>query len=239
MVESPQLDGRVALVTGGSRGIGRAVASALLRHGARVAISGRNARTLDQAEAALDAGDRLLTVRADVGDEGDVNRMFDETIARFQGLDILVNNAAVAVMADVATLAPADWDAMIGTNLTGVFLCCRMAIPYLRQRGGGWIVNISSLASQNPFSGGAAYSATKAGLNAFSHALMQEVRQDDIRVTVVLPGSVNTGFGGREPEGTSWKLAPEDVAQTVVDLLGHPTRSLPSRVDLRPSKPAK
>ena len=131
-----------------------------------------------------------------------------------------------------------EWDRIIGTNLTGVFNCCKAAIPHLKTRGGGWIVNISSLASTNPFPGGAAYCASKAGLNAFSDALMQELRYDNIRVTSILPGSVATGFSGREPaSGADWKLHPEDVAQAIVDLLDHPARSLPSRIEIRPARP--
>jgi short-subunit dehydrogenase len=121
-----------------------------------------------------------------------------------------------------------------------VFYFCRAAIPQLRKRGGGWIINISSLAGKNPFPGGAAYCASKTGLNAFSEALMQEVRYDDIRVSYVMPGSVATEFrGGHEPAASDWKLAPEDVAEVVLDLLAHPARSLPSRVELRPSRPRK
>ena len=126
----------------------------------------------------------------------------------------------------------------IDTNLTGVFYYCHAAIPHLRKRGGGWIINISSLAGKNPFVGGAAYCASKAGLNAFSEALMQEVRYDNIRVTCVMPGSVATGFGAqRHADRPDWKIQPEDVGQVVVDLLLMPARSLPSRVELRPSKP--
>jgi short-subunit dehydrogenase len=121
-----------------------------------------------------------------------------------------------------------------------MFNCCKAAIPHLRQRGGGWIVNISSLASKNPFAGGAAYCASKAAVNAFSEALMQELRDDNIRVTYVLPGSVATGFSGREPDaGTDWKLLPEDVAHAIADVLRHPARSLPSRLEIRPSRPKK
>ena len=136
---------------------------------------------------------------------------------------------------------PVDqWQQVIDTNLSGVFYCCRAAIPHMRRRGGGWIINISSLAGKNAFTGGAAYCASKAGLNAFSEALMQEVRYDGIRVSYVMPGSVATGFAGRpEGAGADWKLAAEDVAQVVVDLIAHPARSLPSRVELRPSRPKK
>jgi NAD(P)-dependent dehydrogenase (short-subunit alcohol dehydrogenase family) len=168
-----------------------------------------------------------------------VQRAVDSAVARFGGLDVVVNSAGVGVGVPIADMTHDEWDRIIGTNLTGVFNTCKAAIPHLRARG-GWIVNISSLASTNPFPGGAAYCASKAGLNAFSDALMQELRYDNIRVTTVLPGSVATGFSGREPgTGAEWKLLPEDVAQAIVDLLNHPARSLPSRIEIRPSRPKK
>jgi len=157
--------------------------------------------------------------------------------AEFGELDILVNNAGVGKFANVDTLALDDWNTMIGTNLDGLFHCCRAAIPALRARGGGWIISIGSLSSTQPFAGGAAYCATKAAVTAFSDAMMQELRSDNIRVSCVLPGSTATGFGGRI-SGADWKLAPEDVARAVVDLIGFPPRSLPSRLELRPSRPA-
>ena len=140
----------------------------------------------------------------------------------------------------MASMQPADWHRVLDTNLTGVFHCCHAAIPHMKRRGGGWIINVSSLAAENPFVGGAAYCASKAGLNAFSAALMQEVRNDGIRVSVVMPGSVRTAFsGGGDGAGTEWKLAPEDVSQVIVDLIAHPARSLPSRVEIRPSRPPR
>jgi NAD(P)-dependent dehydrogenase (short-subunit alcohol dehydrogenase family) len=143
-------------------------------------------------------------------------------------------------LAEVEKLTTEDWQAMLSANLTGPFMLCRAAIPHLKRRGGGSIVNVSSLAGQNPFAGGACYAATKAGLDAFSHALMQELRQHDIRVSVVAPGSVATGFSGHAPTAAdAWKLSPEDVAETIFHLVTHPSRSLPSRVDLRPSRPQK
>ena len=133
-----------------------------------------------------------------------------------------------------------EWRQVIDTNLSAVFYCCHAAIPHLRRRGAGWIVNISSLAGKNAFAGGAAYCASKSGLNAFSEALMQEVRDDNIRVSYIMPGSVSTGFGDRGVGGEAdWKLSPQDVARTVVDLIAHDPRSLPSRVELRPSRPRK
>jgi NAD(P)-dependent dehydrogenase (short-subunit alcohol dehydrogenase family) len=231
------LEGRVAIVTGGSRGIGRATAQALTAAGARVAISGRTRADLDATAASLGQGGRLLAVQADVSVEGDVDRLVAETVSKFGGLDILVNNAATARMTEVASLSTDDWRAMIDTNISGPFFCSRAAIPHLRRRGGGWIVNISSLAAQNPFARGACYSATKAALDAFSHALMQEVRHQDIRVTTIAPGSVDTGFGGSAAGEAPWKIAPEDVAAAVLYLVTNPSRTLPSRIDMRPSKP--
>jgi NAD(P)-dependent dehydrogenase (short-subunit alcohol dehydrogenase family) len=240
MAHAPQLDGRVAIVTGGSRGIGRATAARFLRAGGKVVIAGRTKADLDRAIAGFGAGSAALAVQADVAEERDVARLVDETVTAFGGLDIVINNAANVTLAEVEKLAIEDWRAMLDANLTGVFLMCRAAIPHLKQRGGGSIVNVSSLAGQNPFAGGACYAATKAGLDAFSHALMQELRQHDIRVSVVAPGSVATGFSGHGPTAAdAWKLAPEDVAETIFHLVTHPSRSLPSRVDLRPARPQK
>jgi 3-oxoacyl-[acyl-carrier protein] reductase len=241
MAETPQLDGRVAIVTGGSRGIGRAIADALVTRGARVAISGRNPGTLKDAEAALGAGplgDRVIAVQADVSKEADAAQLVARTVEQFGGLDILINNAGVGRFGNVAEMSTEAWNEIIGTNVTGVFFCSRAALPHLKQRGGGWIINISSLASKNAFVGGAAYCASKAAVTQFTEALMMETRYDNIRVSAVLPGSVQTEFSGRS-ETSDWKLSADDVAQVVVDLLAHPPRSLPSRVELRPSKPAR
>jgi NAD(P)-dependent dehydrogenase (short-subunit alcohol dehydrogenase family) len=230
--------GKVALVTGGSRGIGWAIAEALVRTGADVAITGRDERQLETARQRL--GGRTLAVRADVRDPGSAEQAVSRVVQQLGGLDILVNNAGVGIFANVADMTPAQWQDVIATNLSGVFYFSHAAIPQLRRRGGGWIINISSLASRNAFTGGAAYCASKAGLNQFSEALMQEVRYDDIRVSYIMPGSVSTGFGGRGDQGTAdWKTAPEDVAQVVLDLLAMPPRSLPSRVEIRPSKPPR
>jgi NAD(P)-dependent dehydrogenase (short-subunit alcohol dehydrogenase family) len=229
-------EGKVALVTGGSKGIGLATAHALAAAGASVIITGRDQAALDRATKSAGDGSKIRGVRADVQSPADASRAVDEAVKVFGGLDILVNNAGVGAFTNVADMGISDWDRTVGTNLSGVFYCCHAAIPQLRLRGGGWIISISSLASKNPFAGGAAYCATKAGLNAFSEALMQEVRYDNIRVSCIMPGSVATGFGGRDV-GADWKLAPEDVAEVVIDLLEHPARSLPSRVELRPSRP--
>jgi NAD(P)-dependent dehydrogenase (short-subunit alcohol dehydrogenase family) len=176
---------------------------------------------------------------ANVRQYADVERTFAAAAARFGGIDILINNAGIGVFTPVANMSIEQWHDVIDTNLTGVFYCCRAALPHLKKRGGGWIINVSSLAGKNAFPEAAAYCASKSGLNAFSEALMQEVRHDGIRVAYVMPGSVNTNFGGHQTAGADWKLSPDDVAEVVVDLLGHPTRSLPSRVEIRPAKPPR
>lgn len=232
------LDGKVALVTGGSRGIGLAIARALLDAGARVAITATSNDSLDGAVRELSAGDSLLAVRADVRRLDDVERAFGETASRFGGLDVLINNAGVGVFRPVADMTPEEWHRVIETNVTGVFYCCHAALPLLRSRGGGWIINISSLSGTNPFPEAAAYCASKAALNAFSESLMQEVRHDGIRVACIAPGSVRTEFS-RSQGNDDWKLAPDDVAQVVTDLVSHQARSLPSRVEIRPSRPPR
>jgi len=235
----------VALVTGSSKGIGRAIAAALLESGTHVLVTGRNAADLASAVELLashgrPSGAGVASFAGDVRREENAQAMVEAAVARFGGLDILVNNAAVGILVDTADMTGDQWRETIETNLSGVFYCTHAAIPHLRARGGGWIVNISSLASRNPFARGAAYSATKAGLNAFGEALMQELRYDGIRVATVCPGSVRTGFAGSDAGAAAgWKLAPEDVAQVVVDLVRHPGRSLPSLVDIRPSMPPR
>lgn len=242
-LHSESLVGRVAVVTGGSRGIGLATALALRGEGAHVLVCGRSEASLDEAGArvAQTAGTgRVATVVADVRRHDEAERLVSAAVDELGGLDVLVNNAGVGRFAPVHDLPVDAWVETMETNLSGVFYCCRAAIPVMKRGGGGWIVNVSSLAGKHPFAGGAAYCASKAGLNALTESLMQDVRRDGIRVTCVLPGSVNTDFGGgRQSAGADWKLDASDVARTVVDLLRHPARSLPSRVELRPSFPQK
>ena len=243
MSNNPQLAGKVAVVTGGTRGIGLAIAEALLAHGASVAVSGRTSEHLDAARRHLAAasgdGARLEAVAADVRDEAGVRGLVDRAVSRFGGLDVLVNNAGIGVFEEIASLAPDEWRRVIDTNLTGVYYACHASIPHLRARGGGWIFNISSLAGKNAFKGGGAYCASKAALNAFSEVLMQEVRYDGIRVSYIMPGSVDTAFGGPTGKQADWKVGAEDVAQVIVDLLGHPPRTLASRIEIRPSQPPR
>jgi len=231
------LDGKVAVVTGGNRGIGRGIVEALSREGARVALS---ARAADVAAAAARAvGGGALGIACDVRSYDAVRALFREVERVAGGVDILVNNAGIGIFAPVADLAPDDWRAVIETNLNGVYYCCHEAIPLMRKRGGGYIFNLSSLAGRNAFPSAAAYNASKFGLNGFSEALMQEVRYDGIRVSYLMPGSVATEFGrGRETK-EDWALQPADVAAVVIDLLRSPKHALYSRVEMRPSQPPR
>jgi NAD(P)-dependent dehydrogenase (short-subunit alcohol dehydrogenase family) len=235
------LTGKVAVVTGGSRGIGFEIARMFLEHGASVAVTATTDEGASRAAAALqeNAAGRVMPLRLDVRSYAEVEQALTAVATQFGGVDIVINNAGVGVFRTVADMTVDEWHQVLDTNLSGVFYACHAALPLLRRRGGGWIVNISSLASRNAFVNGAAYCASKSALNAFSEALMQEVRYDGIRVAYVLPGSVNTGFGGLANTKADGALMPEDVAQVVVDLVSHPSRSLPSRVEIRPSQPPR
>jgi NAD(P)-dependent dehydrogenase (short-subunit alcohol dehydrogenase family) len=244
MADSTTLTGRIAVITGGSRGIGHAIARALVSAGASVLITGRSADDVETAARRLRgpaSGGREAVegFRADVRRPDEAQAAVEAAVKRFGGLDILVNNAGVGMFEPVADMSVDTWQQIVDTNISGPFYCSHAAIPHLKRRGGGWIINISSLAGKNPFPGGAAYCASKAALNAFSEALMQEVRYDNIRVSYIMPGSVATDFGGRGTAGGDWKVSPDDVAALVSELVTFPLRSLPSRIELRPSKPPR
>lgn len=236
------LKGKTALVTGGSRGIGRAVVERLLAAGAKVAFCGRSQEGVDRALAEIRAANSTFALMvagraADVGSEAQVRSLFEWMDMEVGVLDILVNNAGVGIFKDLAALAPEEWQSVIGTNLTGVYNCCHQALPRLRQQGGGWIVNIASLAGKNAFAGGAAYNASKFGLCGMSEAILLDHRYEGVKVTTVLPGSVSTDFGraGR----ADWKIGAEDVAEAVAMILAMPDRTLVSHVEIRPSRPPK
>ncbi len=231
------LDGKLAVVTGGTRGIGRAITQALLDEGASVAICGRSQEGCERASSELVSSGGLCTGMAcDVTNPDHVHEFFEFVDQHLGGVDILINNAGVGTFKPVADLTVEEWRRVIDTNLNGVFYCCREAVPRMRQRGGGFIVNISSLAGKNPFAGGAAYNASKFGLNGFSEAMMLDYRYDDIRVSYILPGSVSTEFMSGEAE---WKIAAADIAEIVLSVLRLPERTLVSRVEVRPSRPRK
>ena len=231
------LDGRVAVVTGGNRGIGRAIVDVLSSEGAAVALTARQGA--DAERAAREVGGKARGYPCDVRQEEQVALLFERVGKELGGADVLVNNAGIGIFGPLVEMKPEDWRAVIETNLSGVFYCCRAAIPQMRRKGGGYIFNISSLAGKNAFPNGTAYNASKFGLNGLSEALMQEVRYDNIRVSYLMPGSVATEFGRGSTEKSDWALQPADVAEVVVDLLRSPARALYSRVEMRPSKPKR
>jgi len=231
---------RSAVVTGGSKGIGRAVATSLVDSGVDVLICARDPAEIEQAASELSerGGGTAVAVECDMRRHTDVQRMIATAVERFGRIDILVNNAGVGAFAPMGELTPDMWHRVVETNLNGVYYACHEAIPHMVAQGSGWIINIGSLAGKNPFAGGAAYNASKFGLLGFSEAMMLDLRDKGIRVSCIMPGSVQTEFSNPETGG-EWKLQPEDIAEMVVDLLSFHSRALPSRVEMRPSRPPK
>jgi NAD(P)-dependent dehydrogenase (short-subunit alcohol dehydrogenase family) len=233
------LTGKRAVVTGGTRGIGRAIVEALLAEGASVLLCGRTAESAAAAVGEI-GHPRVFGTGADVSVEADVAALFRAAAERMGGVDILVANAGIGIFKPAGELTLEEWKRTIDINLTGAFLCSRYAIAAMRGSGGGFIVHLSSLAGRNPFAGGAAYNASKFGLNGMSEAMMLDHRHDGVRVTTIMPGSVDTDFSPRSGgTGSSWKIAPADVAAMVVAVLSMPERTLVSRVEMRPSRPPK
>ncbi len=240
------LKGNKALVTGGSKGIGLEIARSLSAAGAGVVICSRSQESLDHALVELSAkpedgppNGKVIGHVTDVSSSVEVARLFEFVHRKFGSLDILINNAGSGIFRPVNELTVEEWDQTIGTNLSGSFYCSREAVRGFGPKG-GWIINISSLAGKNPFAGGAAYNASKFGLNGFSEALMLDHRQDNVRVSYIMPGSVDTEFNGHTVgEKSEWKIAPEDVAEITLDILRKPMRTLVSRVEVRPSRPPK
>jgi 3-oxoacyl-[acyl-carrier protein] reductase len=236
------LNGKAAIVTGGTKGIGRSIAEALVSQGVNVCVSARSRHEIDETVGELLSlrRGRATGIVADVCNYSQIKPLFELVSSEFGGLDILVNNAGIGLFQTVEEMSPEDFRSVLETNLFGVFYCCREAIPRMKKRGGGYIINMSSLAGTNAHPKMAAYNASKFGLNGFSEALMQEVRHDGIKVSYIMPGSVNTEFGGDAPDDSkSWQLQPSDIARVVIDLLHHDPRALVSRVEIRPSKPPK
>lgn len=231
---------KIAVVTGGSKGIGRAIAERLLKEGATVFICARDKAALKQSLEELSALGRAEGEICDVRSEAQVKMMLNECVRVFGGIDILVNNAGVGVFKTVEETTPDEFEWVLQTNLFGIFYACHHAIPEMKKRGGGHIINVSSLAGQNAHPKMSAYNASKFAVNGFTEAMMQEVRQDDIKVSLICPGSVNTEFGnGKVSDENAWQIQPEDIAQVVVELLSQKSNVLTSKVEIRPSKPAK
>lgn len=238
-----RIEGKAAIVTGATRGIGLAIARALLQLRAHVFVCARTSADVEQTVATLSSeyGGRIQGMACDVRSYNEVCTMVEGARQALGAVDILINNAGISSRSYVQSMSVEEWDSTIQTNLSGVFYCCHAVLPLIKKRGGGYIINIGSLAGKSAFPGGAAYCASKFALIGFTEALMQEARYDHIRVSYVMPGSVNTSFSqkGEQDPGTSWKLAAEDVATVVVNLLEMDPRALPSRVELRPSEPKK
>ena len=254
MEDTKWFDNKVCLVTGGTRGIGRAISEMLLNAGALVVVSGQRPESVERALAGMTQKwpGKVKGKAADVKDYAAVRALFEYVDQAFGppggsaglGLDLLVNNAGIGRFGGVSSLSVEDWENTIGTNLTGAFFCSREALFRFGTRGAGSIVNVSSLAGKNAFAGGAAYNASKFGLNGFSEALMLDARYDNVRVSTILPGSVATGFGRttdnkNEDLGEDWKVHPEDVAATVRMILQMPVRTLISQLEIRPSRPKR
>jgi 3-oxoacyl-[acyl-carrier protein] reductase len=236
------LSGKKALVTGGTKGIGFAIARALLAQGADVVVCGRGEEALRAALVDLQSSRpekcKVSGKAADVSNSDAVRELFLYTDREIGGLDILINNAGSGTFRAAAEMTVEEWDRIIGTNLSGAFYCSREALQRFRGVGGGRIINISSLAGKNPMAGGAAYNASKYGLNGMSEAVMLDHRQQNVKVSYIMPGSVDTEFSGHQAsERSTWKIAPEDIAEIVLDILRKPERTLVSRVEVRPAKP--
>lgn len=228
--------GKVAVVTGGNRGIGRGIAEALVREGLVVAIT---SRTLADAERSAKEIGAASGYACDVRRHGDVRALFEALDRDHGGVDVLVNNAGVGFFSPVADMSVDDWHAVIETNVNGVFYCTKEALARMKRRGGGYVFNVSSLAGRNAFPGGGAYCASKHAVNGFSEVLFQEVRDEGVRVTYLMPGSVATEFGRGGADKQDWALQPSDVGEMVVDLLRTSPRALHSRVEMRPARPPK
>ncbi len=232
--------GRTALVSGGTKGIGKAIVRDLLEAGFNVALTARSSEDVARLKEELASSfmGRVLGLVADVRSPEDCERVVGEVVKAFGGLDVLVNNAGVGRFSPVQDMSLEDWNAQIDTNLSGVFFLSRAAIPRLKEASDAWILNIGSLAGRNPFAGGVAYNASKFGLLGMTEAMMLDLRYEGIRVSLIMPGSVDTDFGDR-PGGrkAGWALNPQDVSRTVLDLLRFPGNAHPSRVELRPSQP--
>jgi 3-oxoacyl-[acyl-carrier protein] reductase len=235
------LENKVVIVTGGSKGIGFAIAQELLKQKANVFICGRDKFQLKRSLEMLSGFGKVDGEICDIRSDEEVEGMFNECLRIFGGVDALINNAGVGIMGKTVEETTIDeFKFVLETNLFGVFYACKRAIPLIRERGEGHIINISSLAGQNAHPRMSSYNASKFALNGFTEAMMQEVRQDNIKVSLVCPGSVNTTFANSEvTDEKAWQLMPEDVAEVVLDLLKSDARSLPSKVEIRPSKPPK
>ena len=235
------LEGKVAVITGGSKGIGKAIAFGLAAAGAKVVLAARTRETLEQVAEELRVGgvsnpDSVLAVPTDVTDVEAVNRLVERTLDVYQSFDILVNNAGIGRFGMVADFVPDDWDAVINSNLRAIYLCSKSALSPMLAQGSGQIINVLSIAAKVPFEASSAYCAAKAGALAFTKVLASEVRQQNIRVTAVLPGSVHTPFWDEIPQHPDFEqmLKPEHVADTVVSVCQQPLGMVTEEIVVMP-----
>ncbi|WP_247235453.1 SDR family oxidoreductase [Telluribacter sp. SYSU D00476] len=230
---------KTALITGGSKGIGYGIAEVLIREGIRVAITSRSQENADEAAAALNKIKEgyALGIESDVRDLDSQQKAVDAVVQQWGRLDYMVANAGIGHFAPIQDLSSDQWHETIDINVTGVFNSAKASVPALKETQ-GYFITIASLAGTNFFAGGTAYNASKFAVVGFTQAMMLDVRNDGIKVTTIMPGSVATYFNGHEPsEKDAWKIQPEDIGQIVLDLIRMPARTLPSKVEVRPTMP--
>ncbi|WP_273273256.1 SDR family oxidoreductase [Maribacter polysiphoniae] len=233
------LRGKVAYITGGSKGIGFSVAKTLLDAGMKVAISGRNMETVESAAKQLNDGNNVLALQSDVSQLGDEQRAVKEILDTWGQLDVVLANAGVGHFAPVDEMSEDQWNSMINTNLSGVFHTLKASVEALKESK-GYYMTLASLAGTNFFANGAGYNATKFGVVGFTQAVMLDLRKYDIKVSTIMPGSVATHFNNNEPsDKDAWKIQPEDIGILVLDLLKMHPRTLPSKIEVRPTRPDK
>ncbi|UCE17974.1 MAG: SDR family oxidoreductase [Gemmatimonadota bacterium] len=235
------MEGKIAIVTGAGKGIGREICLLFAEKGAKIVAAARTQSDIEELVGQIESqGGEALAVATDIRRRDEADRLISSALDRFGGIDVLVNNAGVGAFANVVDLSDADWNSQIETNLTGMFFCTRAALKEMlkgKKDTVRHIINIASLASTAGFRGGSAYCASKFGVVGFTESLMLEVREHNIKVSVILPGSVNTSFRGTSPDAESWKLHPGDIAQAVVDVVTSSKQALMSRIEVRPLKP--
>ena len=233
------LQGKVAYITGGSKGIGYGVAQTLLNAGMKVAISGRNLETVKEAASQLGNNDNVLALESDVTKHKDEENAIKTILDTWGTLDVVLANAGVGIFTPVDEMSEEQWHAMINTNLNGVFHTLKASVEALK-KSKGYYITLASLAGTNFFAMGAGYNATKFGVVGFTQAVMLDLRKYDIKVSTIMPGSVATNFNNNEPsEKDAWKIQPEDIGELVLDLLKMHPRTLPSKIEVRPSRPDK
>ena len=229
---------KVAYITGGTKGIGFGIAQVLLKNGIKVAVSGRKQEDAEEAARILSEDEsQVFGIASDVKNFEDEKNAVSEIIKKFGRLDYVIANAGLGVFKPVDELSLEDWSDMIDTNLTGVFHTLKAALPELK-KSEGYFISISSLAGTNFFEKGSGYNASKFGVVGFTQAAMIDLRKYNIKVSTIMPGSVSTNFNGNEPsEKDAWKIQPEDLGELVLDIFKMNPRALPSKIEIRPSKP--